>query len=245
MPNEKAAEWYNRGVELSKLGRYEEAVDCYDQAINLDPNDASTWYGKGCALSGLARYLEEIECYDRAIKLDPQYTSAWYNKGVALSALGRNEEAIQCYNEVLRLDPGDELAMQAKNSAETQLSALGRGVADMAFELVTAVNSSPAAQAKLKKWDRIAQFLVTDGAPFSIEFSGMTAIGPVAGLHPNPNITFESDEATFIALLKGEIGATRAYISRRLKIRGSLRDAGKFNEILETATRKPAALKRK
>ncbi|HYA33723.1 MAG TPA: tetratricopeptide repeat protein, partial [Candidatus Bathyarchaeia archaeon] len=93
-----ARECANKGVTLSRLGRYDEAIACYDKALELDPRLVSAWTGKGVSLYHLGHYEEAIACYDKALELDPRYTKAWGNKGVSLRHLGRSVEALQCYD---------------------------------------------------------------------------------------------------------------------------------------------------
>ena len=69
------AAWFNKGNTLEKLGRYDEAIECYNKAILLDPNNAGIWYSKGLTLTKLKRYEESIEYFDKAIELDPKYIS--------------------------------------------------------------------------------------------------------------------------------------------------------------------------
>ena len=61
-----AVKWFSKGFALYELGRYEEAIECYDKAIELDPDYADAWKHKGDALYELGRYEEAIECYDKA-----------------------------------------------------------------------------------------------------------------------------------------------------------------------------------
>ena len=44
-----AEEYYNRGNELSKLSRFQEAIVCYDKALEVNPKYAQAWYNKGSA----------------------------------------------------------------------------------------------------------------------------------------------------------------------------------------------------
>jgi tetratricopeptide (TPR) repeat protein len=116
-------EWSNKGISLDSLGRYEEAIQCYDKAIELDPRWAGAWIGKANSLNNLGRYEEAIHWCDKAIEVEPRYTFAWNNKGNALNSLGRYEEAIQCYDKAIELDP--QLAM-AWNNKGSSLDSLGR-----------------------------------------------------------------------------------------------------------------------
>jgi len=118
-----ATDWYNKGLALKEQGKYDEAIQAYDEAIRLDPNYAEAWYKKGNALIGQGKYDEAIQAYDEAIRLDPNYAKAWYNKGTALYSQGKYDEAIEAYDEAIRLDPklaepwdnkGSALAHQGK-----------------------------------------------------------------------------------------------------------------------------------
>jgi putative sterol carrier protein len=112
----------------------------------------------------------------------------------------------------------------------------GSPLMDAVSQLVAAINKSSAAQAELEDWDRVFQMAVTDGQPFYIEFKAKKAIGPTTGTHSSPDITLESDNATMIGMMKGEIDATSAYMGGQLRIQGPLPDAIKFRTIME-ATR--------
>lgn len=53
--------WYNKGMALYRLERYEEAVSSYEEALRLRPDDPEAWYNKGIALSDLERVDEAIQ----------------------------------------------------------------------------------------------------------------------------------------------------------------------------------------
>jgi tetratricopeptide (TPR) repeat protein len=100
-------EWLKEGNALYGLKRYEEALAAFEQAIRLDPNDASTYHGKGIALGGLKRYEEALAAFEQAIRLDPNNPTYHANKGIALFKLERYEEALIAYEEAIRLDPNN------------------------------------------------------------------------------------------------------------------------------------------
>ncbi|MCY7282907.1 MAG: tetratricopeptide repeat protein, partial [Cyanobacteria bacterium CAN_BIN43] len=64
--------WENRGLSLSALGRYEEAIASYDRSIAIKPDDASAFYNKACCY-GLQNQVElAVDFLQQAIELDPQ-----------------------------------------------------------------------------------------------------------------------------------------------------------------------------
>ncbi|PIB03528.1 hypothetical protein AMR42_18890 [Limnothrix sp. PR1529] len=62
--------WNNRGIALVKLGRYEEAIASYDQALQFKPNLYQAWYGKAICYVKQGQVDEAINHLRQAIKLD-------------------------------------------------------------------------------------------------------------------------------------------------------------------------------
>ncbi len=54
----QAGEWSNKGFSLSSLGRNDEAIACYDRALEIESRIADVWLNKGVALSELGRKEE-------------------------------------------------------------------------------------------------------------------------------------------------------------------------------------------
>ncbi len=115
--------WTNKGAGLQTLGRYDEAMQCYDCALDIDARHVSAWANKGNMLHDLGRYDEALRCCERALTLDPQGAYAWNNKGIILHDLERHEEALYCYDRALAVDPRFAYAW---NNRGNSLQALGR-----------------------------------------------------------------------------------------------------------------------
>jgi tetratricopeptide (TPR) repeat protein/predicted amidophosphoribosyltransferase len=96
--------WYSKGAALTILGKYNEAIDCIDNALKLSPNNEVALVNKGMALSRLGRHREALKCYNEAIRVNPTYEVAWNNKGNALTRLHRYDEALKCYERAIQLD---------------------------------------------------------------------------------------------------------------------------------------------
>jgi predicted amidophosphoribosyltransferase len=96
--------WYSKGAALTILGKYEEAIDCIDNALKLSPNNEVALVNKGMALSRLGRHREALKCFNEAIRVNPNYEVAWNNKGNALTRLHRYDEAVKCYDRAIQLD---------------------------------------------------------------------------------------------------------------------------------------------
>jgi tetratricopeptide (TPR) repeat protein len=99
--------WFNRGVAFEKMGRSEEAVECFDKAITERPHDSWAWFNKGVSLHRMGMIAEAMKCYDKALALEPNDPDVLSNKGIALRSIGKTEEAIECYLTALKYAPGD------------------------------------------------------------------------------------------------------------------------------------------
>ncbi len=96
---------------LMELGRYGEAIQCYDKILAADPDNMDVQDSKGNSLLELCRYKDAIQCYDIVLAADPGNTDIQYNKGTAMFYLGRYKDAIQCYDKVLGSIPDDAYAL--------------------------------------------------------------------------------------------------------------------------------------
>ncbi len=95
----------NLGPVLGALGRTDEAIAAYQQAIALYSSDAEIYSGLGDLYFGVNRYPEAISVYQQALKLQRNYPRVWFNMADACMIVGRYDEALGAYQEVLQLSP--------------------------------------------------------------------------------------------------------------------------------------------
>ena len=100
-----AKAYYYKGMTLHDMIHYEEAIVCYDKAIEIDPSYSLAYNSKGFALKEMKRYEEAMICYNRAIEIDPCCVEAYNNKGLVLDELKQYEEAIACFDKSIEVDP--------------------------------------------------------------------------------------------------------------------------------------------
>ena len=77
---EEAKTWNNKGNIFFDQKKYDNAIKCYNKAVDLDPNYANAWKGKGNVFFDQTKYGEALRAYEKAIELDPNYADAWYKK---------------------------------------------------------------------------------------------------------------------------------------------------------------------
>ena len=136
----------NKARALACLGRVDDALKSYRQALDLGPS--AQLYGEyGNYLYDLGRHAEAVSSFDQAIRIDPNSSGALKLKGEALLKVKQPERAAECFRRVTKIFPKSASAhnrlaaalFEAKKYDEAK-SSLTRAVsldpADFAFHTV-------------------------------------------------------------------------------------------------------------
>jgi tetratricopeptide (TPR) repeat protein len=75
----------NKGSALYNLGKYKEAIECYDNSLEIDPKYVDAWYNRACSkvrkgdiddgLTDLKKAVEIKESYIEMAKEDKDFES--------------------------------------------------------------------------------------------------------------------------------------------------------------------------
>jgi tetratricopeptide (TPR) repeat protein len=114
--------YFQQGYAHVEAGEYERAIEDYDRAIDIDPDDALAYNDRGVAYFALGEYERAIEDYDRAIEIDPDFDLPYYGRGFAHKQLGNTEQAIADFERFLELSSRDS---PWRDDAEGHLRDLG------------------------------------------------------------------------------------------------------------------------
>nr|XP_023017126.1 small glutamine-rich tetratricopeptide repeat-containing protein alpha [Leptinotarsa decemlineata] len=117
----EAEESKNKGNAYMKNSSYNEALEEYTRAIQLNPTNAVYYCNRAAAYSRLEKHLEAIKDCQIAITLDPNYGKAYGRLGIAYSNLNRFEDARHAYKTALEHDPGNAMYETNMRLAEEKL----------------------------------------------------------------------------------------------------------------------------
>jgi tetratricopeptide (TPR) repeat protein len=109
--------WIGLGNLYAARTDYLHALENYERAMNIAPDDPVVFDNCGTALERLGRHDEAIVAFSRAIVLDRQDTAAYSNRATAYLASRRLDLAIADLTEVIRADPSDGLAYYDRGTA--------------------------------------------------------------------------------------------------------------------------------
>ena len=111
------------GDALMHRERMSEAIEQFEQALKIKPDDRVARNNLGITLARTGRVSEAIEQFEQALKIRPDDAYAHDNLGVALMRTGRMSEAIEQFQQALKIKP-DEFT--ARNNLGKALASTGR-----------------------------------------------------------------------------------------------------------------------
>ncbi len=117
------------GDAYAGMGRTQEAMTFYQEALGLDNNCFEAHLALGKAHAEQGHYPEAISSYQRALQIRPDSADAQLSLGLALSNAGQYEEAMRAFQRAKELDPG-----VAETQVITGKAFLGAGMYAQAIE---------------------------------------------------------------------------------------------------------------
>ena len=151
--NPQAVQWVEKGLKLNDNSDAE--IECYRQAVKIDPQYASAWFNLGFALQARQKDEEALESYCRVTQLDPRRAEAFFNAGALALKTRKGPETARAYlnryvelaeQEARRQGSHLEEARKMIRQLESEIAASKKAnVADFtgAQEIVNALQKKP------------------------------------------------------------------------------------------------------
>lgn len=137
----KDAYYVNKGVALTNLKRYSEAMDTYDEALKIYPKSYLIWYNKGIVATSMGNLNDAISFYKKSIILNPFYRNPHFQLGNIFYKQERLTQALMCFNVYLLLEPDANNAFDVLKSLNNVVKANNLNKRDLNIELLEADDS--------------------------------------------------------------------------------------------------------
>jgi len=119
---EEAERLKTEGNNLMRTEKFQEALEMYTKAIDLDGSNPVFYCNRAAAHSKMNNHHLAIEDCQRAIDMDPSYSKAYGRMGLAHSSLNKHKEAVENFKKALELEPDNESYKSNLQIAEDKVS---------------------------------------------------------------------------------------------------------------------------
>jgi tetratricopeptide (TPR) repeat protein len=96
----------NLGTAFGHLGRHQEAIPHFNEALRINPNYAEAHYNLGNVFVRLGKYQEAVAQYTEALRINPRFAEAHANLGIAYFMMGNRSSALKEYEVLKTMNPG-------------------------------------------------------------------------------------------------------------------------------------------
>jgi len=118
----KVNEIYQMGRNYQSKEQFAEAIQAYEQVLELNPDFFDAYNGMGVVYSILGEHDLAIQLISEATKLAPKASYLHNNLGFAYLKQGRASEAAGAFQRALQLDPNN---VNARNNLSSAYKKLG------------------------------------------------------------------------------------------------------------------------
>lgn len=102
---ERSSDWAAAGQALGLKYEFKKATECFERALQLDPDNAHALWAAGANAVDARDYQKALGLVERSLRLDPSNAMAWEAKACALDELGKTREARKALIRSIYLQP--------------------------------------------------------------------------------------------------------------------------------------------
>jgi tetratricopeptide (TPR) repeat protein len=113
--------YVDQGMQASQAGRYDQALQAFDQALKLKPNDPALITYKATVYYAKGNNPQALQLCEQVIKLNPNFGRAYYQRGMIYEKQEKYDQALADLQKAKSLGYGidpDFIELMKKKAAD-------------------------------------------------------------------------------------------------------------------------------
>ena len=110
---------YNKANEHLANGELREAINTYDEILEISPDNIDATLMKGVALSNIEQHKQSMKEFYKVLVKKPENVLALVGMGVGFGNFGEYKEAQTYFDDAYNISPDNHVILNYKNFAET------------------------------------------------------------------------------------------------------------------------------
>jgi len=119
---------FNAGLAVFKNGDYTGAVEHFEKAISVNPNEKKYWNEKGNALRWDGKFDEALEAYDKALELDANYAGGLSGKALSIIRKANDSKALELIGRAIEIEPKNVTFLENQGSIYKKLERIDKAI---------------------------------------------------------------------------------------------------------------------
>ena len=103
-------EIFSLALQNQQKNNFKEALNFYNQVLEIDPNNLNARINLGAVFKGLGDNKKAKNCYEKVIEITPNYVNAHINLGNIFKDLKEYQKAKNCYEKAIEINPNETKA---------------------------------------------------------------------------------------------------------------------------------------
>ncbi|MDA0747962.1 MAG: tetratricopeptide repeat protein [bacterium] len=136
---------YDDGAAYLRLNALDKALDSFNRALELDPNNAEAYNARGVVQVRKRNYDDAAKLFNSALAINPNHAGFHANLAILYHLQGKKDLALQAYQRAVEFDPstyrgqfdflpGSKNLTQAKPSQPASITPLQKLAAEKAYD---------------------------------------------------------------------------------------------------------------
>jgi len=93
--------WNNKGIDEGLLGRYDDALQSFENAVALNESYAEAWYNMGVIYDFKGYYYTAVQAYKKATQINPSYQKALVRRNMDTDVVMSRSLSCACKDPII------------------------------------------------------------------------------------------------------------------------------------------------